>query len=42
MLILTLRLTLTRLDNKVNISINGSIKTACLGNWVTVKTNEMM
>jgi len=34
--------TLSRVDNKVNISIDGSIKTACLGNWVTVKTNEVM
>ena len=34
--------TLRRVDNKVNISIDGSIKTACLGNWVTVKTNEVM
>jgi hypothetical protein len=36
------RYTLSRVDNKVNISIDGSIKTACLGNWVTVKTNEVM
>jgi hypothetical protein len=34
--------TLRRVDNKVNVSIDGSIKTACLGNWVTVKTNEVM
>lgn len=34
--------TLSRVDNKVNISIEGSVKTACLGNWVTVKTNEVM
>ncbi|MHB0994726.1 MAG: hypothetical protein ACYC04_10290 [Sulfurovum sp.] len=34
--------TLSRVDNKVNISIDGSIKTACLGNWITVKTNEVM
>lgn len=34
--------TLSRVDKKVNISIDGSIKTACLGNWVTVKTNEVM
>ena len=36
------RYTLSRVDNNVNISIDGSIKTACLGNWVTVKTNEVM
>ncbi|GIT97916.1 hypothetical protein [Sulfurovum sp. TSL1] len=36
------RYTLSRVDNKVNVSIDGSIKTACLGNWVTVKTNEVM
>lgn len=36
------RYTLNRVDNKVNVSIDGSIKTACLGNWVTVKTNEVM
>ena len=34
--------TLSRVDNKVNISIDGSVKAACLGNWVTVKTNEVM
>lgn len=34
--------TLSRVDNTVNISIDGSIKTACLGNWITVKTNEVM
>lgn len=34
--------TLSRVDNKVNVSIDGSIKTACLGNWVKVKTNEVM
>jgi hypothetical protein len=34
--------TLSRVNNTVNISIDGSIKTACLGNWVTVKTNEVM
>ncbi|HEY9128953.1 MAG TPA: hypothetical protein VIN02_03885 [Sulfurovum sp.] len=34
--------TLSRVDNTVNVSIDGSIKTACLGNWVTVKTNEVM
>ncbi len=34
--------TLSRVDNMVNVSIDGSIKTACLGNWVTVKTNEVM
>ena len=33
---------LSHVDNTVNISIDGSIKTACLGNWVTVKTNEVM
>ncbi|MFT7879762.1 MAG: hypothetical protein ABXS91_05125 [Sulfurimonas sp.] len=33
---------LTLVENKVNVSIDGSIKTACLGNWVTVKTNEAM
>jgi len=33
---------LTRVDNTVNISIDGSIKTTCLGNWITVKTNEVM
>ena len=36
------RYTLSRVENTVNISIDGSIKTACLGNWVTVKTNEVM
>jgi hypothetical protein len=36
------RYTLSHVDNKVNVSIDGSIKTACLGNWVTVKTNEVM
>lgn len=34
--------TLSRVDNNVNVSIDGSIKTACLGNWITVKTNEVM
>lgn len=36
------RYSLTLVENKVNVSIDGSIKTACLGNWVTVKTNEAM
>ena len=34
--------TLSRVNNTVNVSIDGSIKTACLGNWITVKTNEVM
>lgn len=34
--------TLSLVDNKVNISIDGSVKADCLGNWVTVKTNQVM
>lgn len=34
--------TLSLVEGKVNISVDGAVKTACIGNWVKVKTNEVM
>jgi hypothetical protein len=34
--------TLSLVDSKVNISVDGAVKTACIGNWIKVKTNQVM
>jgi len=33
---------LSLIENRVNISINGSLMTESLGNWITIKTNAAM
>lgn len=34
--------TLSYVGSSVNISINGSIKSTCLGDWITIKTNQVL
>ena len=33
---------LSLVEGKVTISVEGAVKTACVGNWVTIKTNQAM